>query len=123
VIGVEANDSLLEHARRNARHNGIENVEYQKADLYDESAKPCWDNFDYTKLLLDPPRDGALPVIKQLPRKKGPQRIVYVSCNPVTLARDTEYLLNELGYRLRQAGVMDMFPHTNHVESIAVFER
>ena len=123
VIGVEANDSLLDHARRNAQHNGIENVEYRKADLYDESARPCWDDFSYNKLLLDPPRDGALQVIKLLPKKKGPERIVYVSCNPVTLARDAEYLTRERGYHLRQAGVMDMFPHTNHVESIAVFER
>jgi 23S rRNA (uracil1939-C5)-methyltransferase len=122
VIGVESNDSLLEHARRNARHNGIDNVEFRQADLYDESARPCWGDFNFNKMLLDPPRDGALHVIRQLP-KKGPERIVYISCNPVTLARDTEHLVNIKGYRLRQAGIMDMFPHTHHVESIAVFER
>jgi len=123
VIGVEANDSSLDYARQNALHHGIENVEFLKADLYDESLRPSWGDFDYNKLLLDPPRDGAMQVIKQLPIKNGPERIVYVSCNPVTLARDAEYLVKERGYHLRQAGVMDMFPHTNHVESIAVFER
>ena len=104
------------------QHNGIDNVEFRQADLYTESAHPGWGDFVFSKLLLDPPRDGALQVIRQLP-KKTPGRIVYVSCNPVTLARDSELLVNGKGYRLLQAGVMDMFPHTNHVESITVFER
>jgi len=123
VVGVEANTSLIDHARINAKHNGIQNAEFRLADLYDENATLCWDVTEFNKLLLDPPRNGAMHVIKQLPKKNGPERIVYVSCNPVTLARDSEYLVNEKKYSLIAAGVMDMFPHTNHVESIAVFER
>lgn len=124
VIGVEANDSLLEHARQNAVDNGLGNVEFRRADLYADDVPPCWDAAEYNKLLLDPPRDGAMQVIKRIcTRRQGPERIVYVSCNPVTLARDSEYLVNVAGYRLLQSGVIDMFPHTNHVESIAVFAR
>ena len=125
VIGVEANDSLLEHARDNARNNGLENVDFRQADLYDEHAPVCWQASEYNKLLLDPPRDGAMQILKRITEKPhdGPERIVYVSCNPVTLARDSEYLVNVAGYRLLKTGVMDMFPHTNHVESIAVFAR
>jgi 23S rRNA (uracil1939-C5)-methyltransferase len=75
----------------------------------------------FDKLLLDPPRSGAEAVLKQLPLK-GLKRIVYVSCHPGSLARDAGYLVNERGWTLKAAGVMDMFPHTAHVESIAVFE-
>ena len=74
------------------------------------------------KLLLDPPRNGAIEAIKRLPRD-GVERIVYVSCYPATLARDAEYLVRVLGFRLAAAGVMDMFPHTSHVESMALFIR
>jgi 23S rRNA (uracil1939-C5)-methyltransferase len=123
VVGVEAKDSLLELARHNAEHNGIDNAEFQQADLYADAPSICPDLTEYNKLLLDPPRDGAMQVIKHIGPKHGPQRIVYVSCNPVTLARDSEYLVNVLGYRLLQAGVINMFPHTNHVESIALFSR
>jgi len=126
VIGVEAINSLLEHARRNASDNGLDNVEFRQADLYDENVPVSWDAAEFNKLLLDPPRDGAMQVIKRIcsnKRHDGPERIVYVSCNPVTLARDSEYLVNVAGYRLLKTGVMDMFPHTNHVESIAVFAR
>jgi len=123
VIGIEASESLIHHARLNASHNGLSNVEFRQADLYDETTRSQWDCTEFNKLLLDPPRDGALQCIRQLPKKGGPERIVYVSCNPVTLARDSQYLVDETGYCLVQAGVMDMFPHTNHVESIAVFER
>ena len=75
----------------------------------------------FDRLLLDPPRSGADAVLKQLPLK-GLKRIVYVSCHPASLARDAGYLVNERGWKLRAAGVMDMFPHTAHVESIAIFE-
>ena len=76
----------------------------------------------FDKLLIDPPRDGAVEVVKAL-GEGGPRRIVYVSCDPATLARDAEVLVHVKGYRLAAAGVINMFPHTSHVESIALFER
>jgi len=77
----------------------------------------------FDKLLIDPPRSGAIEVVKSLPETGAPRRIVYVSCDPATLARDAEVLVHVKGYRLRAAGVANMFPHTAHVESIALFER
>lgn len=77
----------------------------------------------FDKLLIDPPRDGAMALVKSLPADNPPRRIVYVSCNPATLARDTEVLCHVKGYRLKAAGIANMFPHTAHVESIALFER
>ena len=121
VTGVEASAGLLEQARANAVHNGVGNTEFRQADLYAEDTAD-WRHIEFNKLLLDPPRYGALQVVRNL-AKNRPERIVYVSCNPVTLARDAEHLVNREGYRLIQAGVMDMFPHTNHVESIALFAR
>lgn len=122
VFGVEGDESLVVRARDNARRNHLSNVEFQAADLYNE-------NFDYTKLpgpfdriLIDPPRSGALEVVQQLD-DASIKRIVYVSCNPATLARDSEILVKQHGMTLRGAGVIDMFPHTAHVESIAVFDR
>lgn len=123
VVGVESDRRLVEAARENARRNGIANAEFREADLYDETqVRSLWAQVRPAKLLLDPPRSGAIEVLKQLPASP-PERIVYVSCNPATLARDSEYLVNARDYRLTRAGVLDMFPHTSHVESIAVFER
>lgn len=122
VVGVEGSDALVARARENAERNGISNVTFHMADLSaDLSQAPWWrDGFD--KVLLDPPRSGAEETLAHLARL-GISRIVYVSCNPATLARDAGILVNEFGYRLEQAGVMDMFPHTAHVESIALFTR
>lgn len=123
AVGVEADLRLVEAARENARRNGVANAEFRQADLYDEAqAQALWRDTRPDRLLLDPPRSGAIEVLKHLP-KEPPRRIVYVSCNPATLARDAEYLVNARKYRLTHAGVLDMFPHTSHVESIAVFER
>ncbi len=123
VVGVEADQRLIEAGRENARRNGIVNAEFLRADLYvDADVGHVWSVVKPDLVLLDPPRSGAIEVLKQLPAQP-PARIVYVSCNPATLARDAEYLVNARGYRLRSAGVLDMFPHTSHVESIAVFER
>lgn len=122
VIGFESDARLLDAARANARRNGIGNAEFRRADLYDEAeARAVW-SVPAERALLDPPRSGAIEVLKVLPAR-GPSRIVYVSCNPATLARDAEYLVNARGYRLERAGVLDMFPQTSHVESIAVFEK
>ncbi len=77
----------------------------------------------FDKWLIDPPRDGAFELVKAITNENAPQKIVYVSCNPATLARDADILVNEKGYSLSAAGVINMFPHTTHVESIACFER
>ena len=123
VTGVEADGALIASAQVNARLNAIANVEFRQADLYDAGqAAAFWNGFRCDRMLIDPPRSGALEVIKTLPGPEKPRRIVYVSCNPATLARDAEYLVNVLGYSLASIGVMDMFPQTNHVESIAVFD-
>lgn len=122
VLGLEGEAALVARARANAARNGIANAEFQVANLYDAGALGVLQSEPWTKLLLDPPRAGAMEVVKAL-SKEGPARIVYVSCNPATLARDSDYLVNVLGYRLEAAGVADMFPHTSHVESIAIFAR
>ncbi|MCF1184159.1 23S rRNA (uracil(1939)-C(5))-methyltransferase RlmD [Marichromatium gracile] len=122
VVGVEGDAGLVARAERNAARNGIDNARFHTADLYGELELEPWMRERFGKVLLDPPRSGALQVLDWLPRL-GAERIVYVSCYPSTLARDADRLVNGLGYRLRAAGVMDMFPHTGHVESMALFER
>ncbi|KAA3626326.1 MAG: 23S rRNA (uracil(1939)-C(5))-methyltransferase RlmD [Proteobacteria bacterium] len=122
VVGIEGDAQLIARARDNARLNGIANAEFQVADLTATLAHVDWLHAPYDRLLIDPPRVGALEVLRHIPRIAAP-RIVYVSCNPATLARDAGLLVQEHGYRLTGAGVMDMFPHTAHVESIAVFDR
>lgn len=121
LTAVEGSEVMVKKARDNAAKNNIENVEFYMADLYsDDIASAPWLKKKYNKILLDPPRSGADAVLRYL-GEMGAERIVYVSCHPATLARDAGVLVNELGYRLADAGIMDMFPHTKHVESIAVF--
>lgn len=120
VVGVEGSDAMVERASMNAKANGITNTEFFCANLEDETALADLLQYKFNKILLDPPRTGALEIVKQMD-KLNPQRIVYVSCNPATLARDADILVNQHGYRMISAGVMDMFPHTSHVESIALF--
>ncbi|MBI3574322.1 MAG: 23S rRNA (uracil(1939)-C(5))-methyltransferase RlmD [Gammaproteobacteria bacterium] len=121
VLGIGADAQLIAGARRNAELNGLGNAEFRQADLYNDAmCEAPWNGFGFNKLLLDPPRNGAIEVIKRLPRE-GVERVVYVSCYPATLARDASYLVHVLGFRLAAAGVMDMFPHTSHVESMALF--
>ena len=122
VVGVEGSAGLVERACANAGRNGISNAEFFAADLYSELLAEPWMQHHFDKALLDPPRSGALQVLPMLP-KMGIKRIVYVSCYPGTLARDAGELVKKHGYRLVSAGVMDMFPHTAHVESIALFEK
>ena len=121
VVGVEGEAGLVLRARENALRNGLENVQFHAADLTRDQRGTTWMRQGFNKLLLDPPRSGADEVLKQL-SLKGIDRIVYVSCHPASLARDAGYLVSERGYTLKAAGVMDMFPHTGHVESIALFE-
>jgi 23S rRNA (uracil1939-C5)-methyltransferase len=121
VVGVEGDSGLVARARENAAHNNLPNAQFHAADLAQDLSGHAWMRAGFDRLLLDPPRSGADVVLKQLPLK-GLKRIVYVSCHPASLARDAGYLVNERGWKLRAAGVMDMFPHTAHVESIAMFE-
>lgn len=122
VLGVEGESALVERARQNALLNRIDNAHFERADLFKLTTEQffAWGAFD--KWLIDPPRDGAIEVVKAMP-VEGPARIVYVSCNPATLARDAAVLVHARGYRLRAAGVLNMFPHTSHVESMALFEQ
>ncbi|MFT4198281.1 MAG: 23S rRNA (uracil(1939)-C(5))-methyltransferase RlmD [Pseudoxanthomonas sp.] len=122
VVGVEGDAGLVARAQENARRNGLGNARFFAADLTTDQRGTAWMRQGFDKLLLDPPRSGAIEVLRQLPLERF-GRIVYVSCHPGSLARDAGYLVNERGFRLEAAGVMDMFPHTAHVESVAVFER
>jgi 23S rRNA (uracil1939-C5)-methyltransferase len=122
VIGIEGETTLVARAEANAHRQGIDNITYYIANLADPKLQPPWLQQPYDKVLLDPPRSGALEIIQALPFNKT-QRVVYVSCNPATLARDAGELVHNKGFRLVQAGVMDMFPQTTHVETMALFER
>jgi 23S rRNA (uracil1939-C5)-methyltransferase len=123
VTAVEGSLVMVKKARHNAEINNITNAEFIFADLYsDEVLTAPWLKQQYDKVLLDPPRSGAAAILPAL-KKMQAKIIVYVSCHPATLARDAAVLVNDLGYKLSKAGIMNMFPHTAHVESIAVFEK
>jgi 23S rRNA (uracil1939-C5)-methyltransferase len=122
VGGVEGDAGLVARARANAEANGIGNAEFHVGDLAGDVRGSAWARAEWDLMLLDPPRSGADELLKQLPGKSV-HRVVYVSCHPASLARDAGTLVREHGFRLEAAGVMDMFPHTAHVESIALFER
>ncbi len=127
VLGIEGEHSLVERAKQNAELNNISNVEFRAIDLaneqlFDEMLSEDFLKGEFNKLLLDPARNGAREVIEKM-NLKLVEKIVYVSCNPATLARDAGILVNDKDFKLEQAGIMDMFPHTTHVESIAVFSR
>ncbi len=122
VVGVEGDASLVEWAGRNAARNGIANAVFYAANLAGDLTGQPWIQGGYDKILLDPPRSGALELMPWM-ATLGARRIVYVSCHPATLARDVGELAHRFGYRLLGAGVLDMFPHTAHVESVAVLAR
>jgi len=125
VIGIEGSDDLVIQAKQNALENGISNADFYSADLFINSGKADfkamqWAQQKYDRILLDPARSGAKEIIEHLPHFKA-KIVVYVSCNPATLARDADIMVNQHGYKLVKTGIMDMFPHTAHVESIALF--
>lgn len=123
VIGVEGSEALVARAGENASRNGLGEIcEFHAANLFEATEDSLAALGPLDKLLIDPPREGAIAVVKAL-GETGPQRIVYVSCNPATLARDAAVLVHEKGYALKGAGIANMFPQTSHVESIALFER
>jgi len=123
VLGVEGSDALVRRAGENARANGLEaRSEFYAANLFEATEDSIAALGHLDKMLIDPPREGAVAVVKAL-GPAAPRRIVYVSCNPATLARDSAVLIHEKGYSLKGAGIANMFPQTSHVESIALFER
>ena len=122
VTGVEGEAGLVARATDNAARNGLGNVSFHTANLFADQRRAPWARAAWDKILLDPPRAGAAELLDYLPGKTV-RRVVYVSCHPGSLARDAGTLVQRHGYRLAAAGVMDMFPHTAHVESIALFER
>lgn len=122
VLGLEGLENLVERAHESADLNNIVNVQFGVSDLFKMTPEALTGLGHFDKWLIDPPRDGAFELVKSLDASNRPQRIVYVSCNPATLARDAGILVDEKGYHLKAAGVINMFPHTAHVESIALFE-
>ena len=130
VLGIEGLETLTNRAKENAVHNGlVDKVSFMKSDLFEVTTETISSWGKAERWLMDPPREGAIEICKalaELHTQKSellPQRIVYVSCNPKTLARDVEILCHHAGYTLSSAGIVNMFPHTSHVESMAVFDR
>ena len=124
VLGMEGSAALVARARESAERNGLLHAtEFRQADLFEKTEDSLAALGRFDKWLVDPPRDGAVELIKAITEDTAPKRIVYVSCNPATLARDAGLLVQIKGYRMVAGGVVNMFPHTAHVESIALFER
>ncbi|HEY5776343.1 MAG TPA: 23S rRNA (uracil(1939)-C(5))-methyltransferase RlmD [Xanthomonadales bacterium] len=122
VTGLEGSAEMVERARANAELNALINTEFHIADLYQPGDAPPWPAANYNKILLDPPRSGAQELLPWI-AGGNVNRVLYISCNPETLARDAGILVNQHGFSLLGAGVMNMFPHTHHSEAIALFER
>ena len=121
VLGVEGSEAMVARGQENALRMKLDNVEFSSADLTESLNTKHWEGYGFTKVLIDPPRSGAIKILPAVTALE-PDKIVYVSCNPITLARDAA-CLKEHGYQLEAAGVMDMFPQTTHVESIALFNK
>jgi 23S rRNA (uracil1939-C5)-methyltransferase len=123
VVGVEGSKALVDRALENATLNGLaDRTEFRVSNLFEATEESISALGYFDRMLIDPPREGAIELCKAL-ENDAPRRIVYVSCNPATLARDAALLVNEKGYVLKGAGIANMFPQTSHVESIALFER
>ncbi len=124
VLGMEGLQQLVDRAFEGARFNGLQDrTDFKVANLFEMTEEWLDKLGHFDKMLIDPPRDGAMELVKSISAETGPKRIVYVSCNPSTLARDANVLVNVKGYTLKSAGVVNMFPHTGHVESMAWFEK
>ncbi len=122
VIGIEGSEEMVMRATDNASHNHIKNAAFYAANLMQPPSDADWMTSRFDKILLDPPRAGAKEILPFI-AASGAKKIVYVSCNPATLARDAGELVNLYGYTLKQVGIMNMFPHTAHIEAMAVFEK
>ncbi|MGF1701601.1 23S rRNA (uracil(1939)-C(5))-methyltransferase RlmD [Photobacterium makurazakiensis] len=121
LVGVEGIDEMVHRASENAKNNQLSNATFFQANLEDDVTAMAWAQEKFNKILLDPARAGAAGVMQHVVNL-NPERVVYVSCNPATLARDSQLLLKQ-GYQLEQLGMMDMFPHTGHLESMALFTK
>jgi 23S rRNA (uracil1939-C5)-methyltransferase len=121
IVGVEGDATLVAKAAANAGRNGVGNAAFFRENLFEPTQFGPWAEERYDSVMLDPPRAGAAELLPRLAHWR-PRRVVYISCHPGSLARDAEILVHAQGFKLTRAGVMDMFPHTTHVESIAVFE-
>jgi len=122
VTGVEGSEAMVERGRSNASLNSLTNVDFHAADLYQPGDEPLWPEAGFNKILLDPPRSGAQELLPWIGASKV-NRVLYISCNPETLARDAGLLVEKYGFSLEGAGIINMFPHTPHSEAIALFER
>jgi 23S rRNA (uracil1939-C5)-methyltransferase len=122
VTGIEGSTEMVLRARNNAEHNQITNTDFFAANLMQPAPQETWMQKKYHKILLDPPRSGAQEIIEFFPNFSA-SRVVYVSCNPATLARDAKELVHKQHYQLKSAGIINMFPHTSHIEAIALFEK
>jgi 23S rRNA (uracil1939-C5)-methyltransferase len=122
VLGLEGSPELVRRAEANARRNGVDSARFSAVDLYGEAVDSLWPGAPVDAVLLDPPRSGAGPVLARIAATEA-RRVLYVSCNPDTLASDATELVRMHGYRLAAAGAMDMFPQTTHIEAMALFER
>ena len=120
VFGIEGDKDLVDRARHNAHINNLQNVEFKKEDLFKIDGKCAWLAKQWDAVIIDPPRAGAREVI-ELISKINPSKLLYISCHPGTLARDADVLVNTLGYRMEKMNVLNMFPHTGHVETMALF--
>ncbi|MBV1775919.1 23S rRNA (uracil(1939)-C(5))-methyltransferase RlmD [Burkholderiaceae bacterium DAT-1] len=124
VVGIEGSQQLVERALENAQKNNLaDRTEFAVDNLFEMTEEKLAGLGHFDRMLIDPPRDGAMELVKSISAENGPKRIVYVSCSPSTLARDANVLVNVKGYVLKAAGIVNMFPHTAHVESIAWFEK
>ena len=123
VLGLEGLQNLVARAKESTSLNNLtQNTQFGVSDLFKMTPEVLTSLGKFDKWLIDPPRDGAFELVKAITEENAPQKIVYVSCNPATLARDADVLVNEKGYSLSAVGVINMFPHTTHVESIALFD-
>lgn len=122
VTGVEGSEEMVVRGRANAGLNSLDNVDFHAVDLYQAGNEAPWPVREYTKIMLDPPRSGARELLPWI-AAGSVNRVLYISCNPETLARDAGLLVNEYGFGLKGAGILNMFPHTTHSEAIALFER
>ncbi|OGT58282.1 MAG: 23S rRNA (uracil(1939)-C(5))-methyltransferase [Gammaproteobacteria bacterium RIFCSPHIGHO2_12_FULL_43_28] len=122
VTGIEGSHEMTTRALMNAHDNNLQNVAFYAANLQDTALNAPWLKQSYDKILLDPPRAGAIEILPRVLHFKA-KRIVYISCNPATLARDAGELVHQYHYKLKYAGIMNMFPHTSHIEAMAVFDK